>query len=106
MKCTNKEQETCELEKRGCKGCYYNNDIDQDINIHNKEKMSFGEIIDNLFRQPEFLIKKFSEMYRECQKVNQELEIKLKNKQSEIDYLKGKISVYEEFFNKKRCEDE
>lgn len=23
-KCTSKEQETCEVEKRGCKGCYYN----------------------------------------------------------------------------------
>lgn len=23
MICTDKEQETCEVEKRGCKGCYY-----------------------------------------------------------------------------------
>ena len=28
----------------------------------------------------------------------EELEIKLKNKQSEIDYLKGQISVYEKIF--------
>lgn len=24
MKCTNKEQETCQVEKRGCEGCAYN----------------------------------------------------------------------------------
>lgn len=24
MNCTNKEQETCDVEKRGCEGCYYN----------------------------------------------------------------------------------
>ena len=33
MKCTDKEQETCEVEKRGCKGCYYyNNDEQENIN--------------------------------------------------------------------------
>lgn len=26
MFCTNKEQETCQVEKMGCKGCYYYND--------------------------------------------------------------------------------
>ena len=26
MKCTNKEQETCEVEKRTCEGCYYNDE--------------------------------------------------------------------------------
>lgn len=106
MKCTNKEQETCESEKRGCEGCYYNNDIDQKVNINNKEKMSFGEIIDNLLENPAIMIKQFSKMLEDCKNVNEELQIKLKNKQSEIDYLKGKISVYEEFFNKKRCKDE
>ena len=24
MKCTEKEQETCNVEKRGCENCYYN----------------------------------------------------------------------------------
>ena len=33
MKCTIKEQETCELEKRGCEGCYYNTDKEiEDLN--------------------------------------------------------------------------
>lgn len=27
MKCTNKEQETCNVEKLGCKGCYYSREI-------------------------------------------------------------------------------
>ena len=108
MKCTNKEQETCESEKRGCEGCYYNNDIEKDVNIHHndKEKTSFGEIIDNLLENPAIMIKQFSKMLEDYKNVNEELQIKLKNKQSEIDYLKGKISVYEELFNKKRCKDE
>lgn len=27
MNCTNKEQETCDVEKRTCEGCYYNDEI-------------------------------------------------------------------------------
>lgn len=30
MRCTNKEQETCQVEKMGCEGCAYN--IDQPLN--------------------------------------------------------------------------
>lgn len=26
MFCTSKERETCEVEKRGCEGCYYENE--------------------------------------------------------------------------------
>lgn len=26
MFCTSKEQQTCDVEKQGCEGCYYNND--------------------------------------------------------------------------------
>ena len=26
MTCTEKERETCEYEKLGCEGCYYNNE--------------------------------------------------------------------------------
>lgn len=36
MKCTNKEQEACESEKRGCEGCYYNNG--SGINVGSIEK--------------------------------------------------------------------
>lgn len=34
MKCTIKEQENCDVEKRGCKGCYY--DISKLEKIKNK----------------------------------------------------------------------
>ena len=32
MMCTDKERETCNVEKMGCEGCYYNEDNDRDIN--------------------------------------------------------------------------
>ena len=66
--------------------------------MDNKEKMTIGEIIDNLMENPAVVIKQLTKMCEECKKVNEELQIKLKNKQSEIDYLKGKISVYEKIF--------
>lgn len=28
MNCTNKQQETAECEKRGCEGCFYNQEVD------------------------------------------------------------------------------
>ena len=31
MNCTEKEQETCQVEKRGCEGCYYNKDEIEEI---------------------------------------------------------------------------
>ena len=31
MFCTSKEQESCEVEKRGCKGCYYNGMSEEEI---------------------------------------------------------------------------
>lgn len=37
MKCTDKEQETCEVEKRGCKGCAYYEDV-TDINVGSIEE--------------------------------------------------------------------
>ena len=60
--------------------------------------MTVGEIIDNLMKIPAAVISQFSKMYDECKKVNENLEIKLKNKQSEIDYLRGQLSVYEKIF--------
>lgn len=33
MKCTDKERETCNVEKMGCEGCYYNEDKNRDIEI-------------------------------------------------------------------------
>ena len=61
------------------------------------EEMTIGEIIDNLMENPALVIKQITKMCEEYQKVNEDLKIKLKKKQSTIDYLKGKISVYEKF---------
>ena len=66
------------------------------------ENMSIGKIMDNLLENPAIMIKQFSQMLEDCKKVNEELQIKLKNKQSEIDYLKGQLSVYQKFLNEKR----
>ena len=38
MKCTDKERQTCNVEKMGCEGCYYNEDNDRDIGV----KIDFG----------------------------------------------------------------
>ena len=65
--------------------------------MDNKEKMTIGEIIDNLMENPALVIKEFSKALEDCKKINENLEIKLKHKQSEIDFLKGQLSVYERF---------
>ena len=64
-----------------------------------EEKKTIGEIIDNLMENPAVVIKELTRLYEECQKVNEDLKIKLKKKQSTIDYLKGKLSVYEKFLD-------
>lgn len=61
----------------------------------NKE-ITIGEMIDNIINNPIIMINQFSKMLDDCKKVNEDLQIKLKNKQSEIDYLKGQLSVYKE----------
>lgn len=42
MICTDKEQETCEVEKRSCKGCFYSTDIEQ-TKANLKEYLKFCE---------------------------------------------------------------
>ena len=74
--------------------------------INKGEKMTIGEIIDNLMENPAVVIKQLTKMCEECKKVNEELQIKLKNKQSEIDFLKGQLSVYERFLEEEELEDE
>ena len=64
-----------------------------------EEKKTIGEIIDNLMENPAVVIKELSKALEDCKKVNEDLKIKLKKKQSTIDYLKGKLSVYEKFLN-------
>ena len=71
-----------------------------------KEKKTIGEIIDNLMENPALVIKEFSKALEDCKKINENLEIKLKHKQSEIDFLKGQLSVYERFLEEEELEDE
>lgn len=63
------------------------------------EKMTMGEIIDNLMENPAVVINELSKLYQECQKVNEDLKIELKKKQSRIDYLEGQLAVYEKFLS-------
>ena len=63
------------------------------------EKMTIGEIIDNLMENPAVVIKELTKLSEECQKVNEDLKIKLKKKQSRIDYLEGQLAVYEKFLS-------
>lgn len=60
------------------------------------KKITIGEMIDNIINNPIIMINQFSKMLDDCKKVNEDLQIKLKNKQSEIDYLKGQLSVCKE----------
>lgn len=61
--------------------------------------MSIGKTIDELLENPDFVISQLSKIIMEKTKTIENLEIKLKAKQSEIDFLKGKISVYEKFLS-------
>ena len=84
----------------------YQIEREESIEYKENKKMTVGEIIDNLLENPELIIKEFSKMLRDCKKVNEELQIKLKNKQSEIDFLKGQLAVYEKFLKEEELEDE
>lgn len=69
------------------------------MNNNDEEKMTIGEIIDNLMKNPAVVIKELTKLSEECQKVNEDLKIKLKKKQSRIDYLEGQLAVYEKFLS-------
>ena len=84
----------------------YQIEREESIEYKENEKMTVGEIIDNLLENPELIIKDLSKMLGDCKKVNEELQIKLKNKQSEIDFLKGQLAVYEKFLKEEELEDE
>ena len=74
--------------------------LNDDLYKNEKEQMSIGEIIDNIIENPTFVISQLSKMYNENKKENENLEIKLENKQAEINYLKGQLSVYEKILPK------
>ena len=63
------------------------------------EKMTIGEIIDNLMETPTPAIKEIQKLVGECRKANEDLKIELKKKQSRIDYLEGQLAVYEKFLS-------
>lgn len=63
--------------------------------------MSIGKTIDDLLENPSFTISQAGKIIKEKDERIEELETKLKNKQSEIDFLKGKISVYEKFLSER-----
>lgn len=42
MFCTSKEQETCEVEKYGCEGCYYNSkEIEEKLKLSKVDGLNF-----------------------------------------------------------------
>ena len=76
----------------------------------NKEEINLetlGQRIDNLINEiaeqfinnPEGALVEIAKINEGKDKEIDELKVKLKNKQSEIDFLKGKIAVYEKFLN-------
>ena len=71
-----------------------------------EEKKTIGEMIDDLMENPTLVIKELTKLYQECQKVNEDLKIELKKKQSRIDYLEGQLAVYEKFLSLEDLEDE
>ena len=76
-------------------------------NLDTEKESSIGEIIDKVLEDPQIMIKQLTKLCDECKKINEELQIKLKNKQSEIDYLKRQIHVYEKFLkSEKEIENE
>ena len=73
---------------------------------NDKEKMTIGEIIDILIENPALVIKEFSKVLEDCKKTNKNLEIKLKQKQAEIAFLRGQLAVYEKFSSLEDLENE
>ena len=74
MKCTNKEQETCEVEKRTCEGCYYN---DKDIDLTTVYMSGF---YDGEKKWKDKIYKKINELdnvkYAECiEKAQEDIEL-------------------------------
>lgn len=69
MICSIKEQETCQVEKRGCEGCYYNQIKLGDIVKHRKDGYT-GKVksIDNVFVHLEdgrHILKCYAEVIKE-----------------------------------------
>ena len=78
---------------------YWSDEMLEDVKEENtiSEEMTIGQVIDDIMNNPDVIIKNLTKLTEECQKVNEDLKTKLKNKQSEIDFLRGQIAVYEKF---------
>lgn len=65
-----------------------------------------NEIAEQFVKNPEGALIKIAEINEEKDKEISNLKVKLKNKQSEIDFLKGQLAVYEKFLNLEDLKDE
>lgn len=65
-----------------------------------------NEIAEQFVNNPEGALIKILEINEEKDKEIGNLKVKLKNKQSEIDFLKGQLAVYEKFLNLEDLKDE
>ena len=65
-----------------------------------------NEIAEQFVNNPEGALIKIVEINEEKDKEIGNLKVKLKNKQSEIDFLKGQLAVYEKFLNLEDLENE
>lgn len=65
-----------------------------------------NEIAEQFANDPERALVKIAEINEEKDKEIGNLKVKLKNKQSEIDFLKGQLAVYEKFLKEEELEDE
>lgn len=79
MNCTEKEQETCQVEKMGCEGCAYNTSID--------EENALKEIV-----QIEKILADFSKKFNFRYVITNQL----KGSTNGIDYEDVNIKVYKE----------
>lgn len=125
MKCTNKEQETCEVEKRGCKGCYYNDGNDTNVGSIEDIKIleRFLKEMDDIFQKTKInntkerkalqnLLKNYErqkQINEEHQKINGELREKVKELEKENKLiLNSKIGIdlsYNNYVQKQTIKD-
>ena len=65
-----------------------------------------NEIAEQFANNPEGALIKIAKISEKKDKEIGNLKVKLKNKQSEVDFLKGQLAVYEKFLNEENIEDE
>lgn len=107
-KCTIKEQESCQVEKMGCKGCYYNNGSDINVisiekkNIEDKEIEDLNDFADLLRPEQRYytnIIKKViedrlksREKIKEQKQINEELIGAIKNLKEIVELAEEEIN--------------